>query len=90
MANPLWLEFFPSAALFVYPVLHSDHSPLLVDTHWVFRRSGRGRPRRFEERWLFVDDVGQITRRVWGQLIQGSVAFRVVRSEAEMVDATFV
>ncbi|XP_058188448.1 uncharacterized protein LOC131306305 [Rhododendron vialii] len=48
MANPLWLEFFPLAALFVYSILHSDHSPLLVDTQWVFRRSGRGRPRRFK------------------------------------------
>lgn len=81
MANPAWLEFFPSAALFVYPILHSDHSPLLVDTHWVFRKRGRGRPRRFEERWLSMGDVSQITRRVWEQSIQGSVAFRVVQKQ---------
>ncbi|KAF7147204.1 hypothetical protein RHSIM_Rhsim03G0017400 [Rhododendron simsii] len=44
-------------------------------------RSGRGRPRRFEEKWLFVDDVDQIRKRVWEQSIQGSVAFRVVQKQ---------
>lgn len=73
-------NFFPSAALFVHPILQSDHNPSMVDTHCFFRNGRRGRPKRFEERWLYVDDVGQITQRGLGAVgcIQGGSETKVV------------
>lgn len=79
IANGQWLGKFPSAALFVYPIFRSDHSPLLMDTHWEFRDGNRKRPKRFEERWLHIDEVSQITRRVWNLSIKGSMGFGVVQ-----------
>lgn len=81
MADAKWIKLFPSAALFIYPIMRSDHSPLLIDTHWVVRNGVRKRPRRFEERWLNLEEVGQITRRVWEQPVVGSIAFKVVQKQ---------
>lgn len=76
MTNAQWLDSFKSTALCVFPITRSDYSPLLLDTHWVIRDGRRKRPKRFEEIWLHIDEVGQITKHVWELSIRGFSSFQ--------------
>lgn len=52
MASKEWMSLFLRAAALCLPIQWSDHSPLVIDTHWVVRL--KLRPKRFEEYWLGV------------------------------------
>lgn len=61
------------------PFQRSDHSPLVIDTHWVDMI--KHRPKRFEEVWLKDDGVKQIIARVWAMSFSGSMTFQLVQKQ---------
>lgn len=79
MANHDWAKFFPKSAVSVLPIQRSDHSPMVIDTHW--EDSPRHRPKRFEEVWLRNGDVQQIISRVWSMSFSGSQSFQLIQRQ---------
>lgn len=79
MANLGWRGLFPRAAALCLPIQRSDHSPIIIDTHWCVK--ARNRPKRFEEIWLRRDEVKQIVGRVWNMSFNGSLSFQLVQKQ---------
>ncbi|KAF7134864.1 hypothetical protein RHSIM_Rhsim08G0012400 [Rhododendron simsii] len=79
MGNSLWNQIFTSASLSILPIQRSDHSPIILDTHW--QKPKRRRTFRFEEGWIGCEDVRQVTRKVWEIPVVGSVTFRMVQKQ---------
>lgn len=65
------------------PIHCSDHSPLILDTRWDF--GSKGRPKRFEEMWLYCDEVSQITKKVWNIQFSSSAAFKLVQKQKALL-----
>lgn len=77
------LDQFPKATVCFLPIHRSDHSPLILDTHWSF--STKHRPKRFEEAWLQCEKVGQIIRKVWELQFRGSTVFSLVQKQKTLM-----
>ena len=69
----------------VLPIQRSDHSPIVVDTHWNDRGNVFKGKTRFEEAWLYHNDAKQIIQRAWSNLQQGSKLYQIVQKQNFMV-----
>jgi hypothetical protein len=77
LANPKWLESFPSSTVTHGISSYSDHIPLVVQIvePGVGRRRRR-RPRRFEEKWSSHPECENVIRAAWDSgTLSGSPMF---------------
>jgi hypothetical protein len=64
MVSSDWLALFPEVKLFNLLALHSDHSPILLQTN-PLRRVRYSYSFKFENLWLKEDDVGEVVEMAW-------------------------
>lgn len=83
MGSPIWFLRFPQAAVCFLLIHRSDHSPLVLDTHWSVAK--KHRLKRFEEGWLQCEEVSQITCKVWELQFKGSLAFGLVQKQKVLI-----
>lgn len=79
MGNAAWSQMYPKAALLILPIFRSDHSPIILDTHW--QQKSYQRIWQFVEAWVGIDAVRQIAKKVWDVLLNGSFAFEVIQKQ---------
>lgn len=79
MGNAAWSQMYPKAALLILPIFRSNHSPIILDTHW--QQKSYQRIWRFVEAWVGIDAVCQIAKKVWDVLLNGSFAFEVIQKQ---------
>lgn len=78
MSNIQWSQVFSNVGLLVLPIFRSDHSPIVLDTHW--QQKPYQRIRRFEEAWLRQDAIAQMTKKVWALCLEGSFSSKFYKS----------
>lgn len=71
--NVCWLEAFPTTSVFCFPVVKSDHSPLIISTCNELPR--RFRPSKFEAMWLVNNACNDVVQSAWNESFQGSAVY---------------
>lgn len=72
-----WKDEFPNATITNLPIILSDHSPILLQTHHIHTK--RARSYKLESWCLQKEDINNMMDRVWNMKIQGSPAFILQR-----------
>lgn len=75
--NSNWKDEFPDATITNLPVILSDHSPILLQTHPIHTK--KARPYKLESWCLQIEEIKNMMERVWKMQIQGSPAFIMQR-----------
>jgi exonuclease III len=73
VATDSWCARFPAYKVVNGDPRHSDHRPVIVETHGTARcRRGpaRGNNSKFEARWLKEDECESIVKNAWGREVQ--------------------
>jgi hypothetical protein len=68
VANQKWRDRFPMFKVINGEHRHSDHRPIIIDTHGaekIKRSPARGLTPRFEAKWLEEEDYTSIVRNAW-------------------------
>ncbi|XP_043720930.1 uncharacterized protein LOC122668429 [Telopea speciosissima] len=71
LANVEWQNSFEDAAVFIKPVVCSDHNPLLIDT--LGGSSSGPRPFCFEAMWIRHSGCREVVAKAWGSPTIGTV-----------------
>jgi hypothetical protein len=66
VANPRFMQMMPNVAVTNMKFQHSDHMPILLDTHYRVNPASCGSgPKRFEARWLKEEKLGDVVATAW-------------------------
>lgn len=78
VAKAQWLNIYGDASLETFPIIGSDHGPILLSLdHW--NKTGKYRPFRFEMKWFLNDSFRQLVQYTWKKCVKGSCAFQLAR-----------
>ncbi|KAG8363091.1 hypothetical protein BUALT_BualtUnG0005200 [Buddleja alternifolia] len=87
-ASRAWINRFPHFKAFHLPLIHADHSPILIKSLPPPRvdsvRQGRGRrPFRFEAWWIRSDECGKVIRESWNSSSESDPQAKVYQNLEE-------
>ncbi|KAF7802375.1 ribonuclease H [Senna tora] len=74
--NTTWIHHFPDFWVDVLPVLTSDHSPLIINSHKSTHKPYK-KPFHFEAMWLQHPQLKAVMESAWQKLVTGSMSSQV-------------